>query len=1523
MKPRLERAASNSRGSLARFASAPGRHSFAVRGLLLLAILALFAGWNGAEASIRLDSLKARLIGSPTFGVAGQPMTLTVEFQAAREVSWRDLSIQASGWSVDRWTGLPATTLAAGGTTRATLTATPGEAFGPLVLTAEVDGRPWKKSFDLSREAYGGLLPSDSAEPPPVRLLPATSRSFPEAGELPMAAFEACLAADQANPPATPGKPADPGKIERTPITVTGGISYFHYELGHEVPAYAATVKIFYRIPGVPLFFSSAPVETAPDGTFSAEIPGGESYFVKFEAKNGVVCVEDAYYEDDWVWSTGTFPIPEGVTQLDAGWFSPNTHYGALNIVADISYAHDLSESEGYDAGLTDVQWPDDDENTSYYVPYWEEIHLQTGDAWADATICHEWGHHWNNEFAHQLDPSYCNGICDDGLNCSHCVWCPENDPTSWVEGVAQILSRIMTDHIEASVWFPVDHAGIHDIPNGGYGSIDPDCPWLPWDIEGVWAAAAWDMIDPDMFTEHDLPIADPLGRPLYDKMSIPAGDVLRLLAEPCDAEGHEPYRPRGFFRCALEYCEDLPSPELQKTRLWETVMNCGLDLDEEIPGVATNLECTLPIGVPTPLSLARITWDEAPDDLSGVCGYSVRISPDYPQMPDTSPDVSDTDYDSEQLAPGTWYLSVRAVDRSGRWSDAYASIGPVIILAPSPADLVPDTPGGWSSALVVRSSTVPSSGPVTQTSFVQGDNVYLNYAGENTGGPTGNFFDHGYLDGEIVYTSLPRYYGGEYQYEERNQGPFDLGATGRHTMWMRLDGSNTVPEILENNNIHAKQFVFTPALLLPDETVAVSTTPDPVAGLSLLPSGTPAYPNCDGYRVPACTAPELVWAVSETEGSHHWMKLHPYTIDQSGFTTPLSTTRTYADRPAVIVHDPQHSGILSYCVGIEGGQADSGPYRICREAGQMLALPDTQIVVIAADDPLDFYSAYNHLGEDGWFTIRLWNITSQELRLSWFAPGFAQGSLEDADTTLVASPGDSLILHTSLPAGELTLFVVSRDPRAAPGGRYDLAIYHQKPDLEAHKPWNWDFNVIPQVGTPYEPEGTIYGPGSLIGGVDTTGVYYALRNNSPAGAPVGVRFDVEVDGSFLFGGVFIEPLPPGYELKNVHSNLHMVRGGRHTLSHRLNRLQSIDEDDYRNNFAGRQWVWSPLEIGASQVSVQPAPPNPQGGWGWITDGEVAVNCDGFHTSSMNPQSQNIFAAYVADDALDVNVGLYVDAHVVNGFTEAHAISETSGAGCDFVLRWLGQHETGQHYLGVSRGVNPSTGDYVLSTQVSLESWADPVGHNLRSDLASGAYLDVIRLNLPPGRYQFTLDSDDVELGFSLHDLTEAYGSKSSPFGQGLAIQPPGTVGQDVAFTVDVPDPAPARFALAVWRPDGTTGATRADWKVTVSEDLALPVVEAPAIAASRLAGAAPNPFHPKTTVAFELAREGRVDLEVHDVGGRLVRTLVGQTLTAGRHHVVWDGQDADGRAVPAGVYVARLRLAGHPVDRMKLTLLR
>lgn len=83
-----------------------------------------------------------------------------------------------------------------------------------------------------------------------------------------------------------------------------------------------------------------------------------------------------------------------------------------------------------------------------------------------------------------------------------------------------------------------------------------------------------------------------------------------------------------------------------------------------------------------------------------------------------------------------------------------------------------------------------------------------------------------------------------------------------------------------------------------------------------------------------------------------------------------------------------------------------------------------------------------------------------------------------------------------------------------------------------------------------------------------------------------------------------------------------------------------------------------------------------------------------------------------------------------------------------------------------------------------------------------------------------------------------------------------------------------------------------------------------------------PNPFNPMTEIRFTVHRAGSGSLQVFNVKGERVRTLLQGRMEEGSHTVTWDGQDEVGRQAPTGVYFYRLELNGE-VDVRKMMLVK
>lgn len=90
-----------------------------------------------------------------------------------------------------------------------------------------------------------------------------------------------------------------------------------------------------------------------------------------------------------------------------------------------------------------------------------------------------------------------------------------------------------------------------------------------------------------------------------------------------------------------------------------------------------------------------------------------------------------------------------------------------------------------------------------------------------------------------------------------------------------------------------------------------------------------------------------------------------------------------------------------------------------------------------------------------------------------------------------------------------------------------------------------------------------------------------------------------------------------------------------------------------------------------------------------------------------------------------------------------------------------------------------------------------------------------------------------------------------------------------------------------------------------------------------KLQAAYPNPFNPTVTISFDLDNEAdQADLLIYDLNGTLVQTLATGQHDAGLHRYGWDGTDAMGKTLPAGIYLVALK-QGPTVEMQRVTFLK
>jgi flagellar hook assembly protein FlgD len=92
---------------------------------------------------------------------------------------------------------------------------------------------------------------------------------------------------------------------------------------------------------------------------------------------------------------------------------------------------------------------------------------------------------------------------------------------------------------------------------------------------------------------------------------------------------------------------------------------------------------------------------------------------------------------------------------------------------------------------------------------------------------------------------------------------------------------------------------------------------------------------------------------------------------------------------------------------------------------------------------------------------------------------------------------------------------------------------------------------------------------------------------------------------------------------------------------------------------------------------------------------------------------------------------------------------------------------------------------------------------------------------------------------------------------------------------------------------------------------------------AAHILSISPNPFADLAVIHYNLSNPTRVQMQVYNLKGQLVRTLVDASQSKGEQLAVWEGCDDNGRHLASGIYFLRTKLEGKTCITRRLVLLR
>lgn len=454
---------------------------------------------------------------------------------------------------------------------------------------------------------------------------------------------------------------------------------------------------------------------------------------------------------------------------------------------------------------------------------------------------------------------------------------------------------------------------------------------------------------------------------------------------------------------------------------------------------------------------------------------------------------------------------------------------------------------------------------------------------------------------------------------------------------------------------------------------------------------------------------------------------------------------------------------------------------------------------------------------------------------------------------------------------------------------------------LSVYKPVTWDSPLVPRLTA-----------GSLPGDNLTTAPL--LAPTSPVWLNWAVSTNPAVNGVWIdqleLDGVPYQLLPrrkQAFVSQNwfaMDAGPFFVRGGRHTVRATTDIANRIEDYEFRgDNQANRQLVWTPEPLAASPGAIYSldGPPLP------VTEGAQFANN---HAYSLATPSQPWAVASSA--TLDYDLTLFDDfTSSTNGLLHAVASSSRTQDSLDVIVSG-GVGLPATVYPAVMR--KPGAGD----AQYFVD-WNDASGHlDTDGDAFWGAEsLNASRVvNLYPIDLQagvlypmslWTLVGSDP-IHFAMFPATPSF---VGSLAQALVRSQP-VPGQDYEIATFTPATS-GRYLILAFREHSSYTLER--YQLAVGSQ-AVSVGGEPQ--GAPWLSAAPNPSRSEARLSYTLAEATRVKLDVLDLQGRLVDTVLDGPRAAGTHVESWDLRNADGAPVAPGLYWVRLDLGA----RRRLTRL-
>ena len=374
------------------------------------------------------------------------------------------------------------------------------------------------------------------------------------------------------------------------------------------------------------------------------------------------------------------------------------------------------------------------------------------------------------------------------------------------------------------------------------------------------------------------------------------------------------------------------------------------------------------------------------------------------------------------------------------------------------------------------------------------------------------------------------------------------------------------------------------------------------------------------------------------------------------------------------------------------------------------------------------------------------------------------------------------------------------------------------------------------------------------------------------------------VDGGYTFDGVLT--IDKGYWLGTT------TAGNVDVLGEIVTNPQEVDIA------SGWNIVSNPLVVNVPKTNLNFNDGTETKTWaeavtaGWIID--QLYGWDG--TSYTDETTFEYWKAYWIGATIDLT--LYVENLAPTDNTEdsreifiVDLTAETPNGEIDRTIG-LGHYETAtaNYDIGLDIPKAPNSPNSTLSLAIPHPEWNHILGDDFAVDIRPEVTGNEINSWNLTG-----ITSDDVTLSWDFESLPDELNVDLY-------------IGEQIIDMTSV-------FSILVSVDDFSSLEIRASFTNTETGEILPPI-------STKLYGNYPNPFNPTTNIKFDLNETAKVQIDIFNIKGQRVNTLINSELDSGNHSVVWNGNDSSGKKVSSGIYFYKMK-AGKYQETKKMILMK